>query len=93
MYNGDAIDCGKYLVGKLATYADEKEQHAGTLTVRETLDFAWTMTSGGHHSYGVARDEQSAAVLDQDDAHRVKVHLTCEHMSAPVTQLHIHYQR
>eukprot|EP01034_Spumella_vulgaris_P003714 gene3714-4760_t len=28
LYNGDAISSGKYLIGKVATYADEKEQHA-----------------------------------------------------------------
>ena len=73
LYNGDSVDSGKYIVGKVASYVDEKEQHAGTLTVRETLEFAWKMTSGGHHSYNVAKDEKSAAVLDRDDEAMVKV--------------------
>jgi len=73
LYNGDPIDCGKYLVGKLATYSDEKELHSAILTVRETLEFAWKMTTGGHHSYNIAKDKESAAVLDEDDDHLVKV--------------------
>ena len=73
LYNGDPIDCGKFIVGKVATYCDEKEQHHGVLTVRETLDFAWKSTTGGHHSYNVAKDEKSAAILDKDDADFVKV--------------------
>ena len=67
LYNGDSVNSGKYLVGKVASYTDEKEQHAGTLTVRETMEFAWKMTTGGHHSYGVAKDEKSAEVLDRDE--------------------------
>ena len=67
------MDCGKYLVGKVASYTDEKELHAGTLTVRETMEFAWDMTTGGHHSYGIAQDAKTAEILDRDDAHKVKV--------------------
>jgi len=73
LYNGDPIDSGKYLVSKLAAYADEKEQHAGPLTVRETLEFAWKMTTAGHHSYGLAKDAESAAFMNQDDKHLVQV--------------------
>jgi len=73
LYNGDSIDCGKYLVGKVATYADEKDQHAPVLTVRETMDFAWLSTSGGHHSYNIAKDEQSAQMLNKADEGFVKV--------------------
>lgn len=73
LYNGDPVDCGKYLVGKITSYVDERDQHAPTLTVRETLEFAWRMTSGGHHSYGVARDAKSAEILDRGDAQLTKV--------------------
>lgn len=73
LYNGDPVDCGKYLVGKVSSYVDEKEQHAATLTVRETLEFAWKMTTGGHHSYNIAKDANAAAVLDRDDEAKVKV--------------------
>jgi ABC-type multidrug transport system ATPase subunit len=73
LYNGDAIDSGKYLIGKVATYADEKEEHAPTLTVKETLEFAWKMTTGGHHSYAVAKDAESAAILDEADEELVLV--------------------
>ena len=76
LYNGDAIDSGKYLVNKIAAYSDEREQHAGPLTVRETLEFAWKMTTAGHHSYGLAKDAESAAALDQDDEHMVQVSTT-----------------
>jgi hypothetical protein len=60
-------------VGKVASYVDEKELHAGTLTVRETLEFAWYMTTKGHHSYGVAKDAASAEILDREDKALVKV--------------------
>ena len=73
LYNGDSIDCGKYLVGKVATYVDEKEQHAGTLTVRETMEFAWKMTTCGHHGYGVAKDAEAAEIMNKDDALNLKV--------------------
>ena len=73
LYNGESVHCGKYLVGKCASYVDEKDQHAGTLTVRETFEFAWKMTSGGHHSYGVAKDAQSAEILDREDVKLTKV--------------------
>jgi ABC-type multidrug transport system ATPase subunit len=76
LYNGDSVDSGKYLVGKVASYVDEREQHAPTLTVRETLEFAWRMTTGGHHSYNIAKDQTSAAVLDKDDDALVKVWTT-----------------
>ena len=73
LYNGDSIDAGKYLVNKLASYSDEKDQHAGTLTVRETLEFAWKMTTGGHHSYGLAKDAESAVILNQENEHLAQV--------------------
>jgi hypothetical protein len=73
LYNGDSVDCGKYLLSKIASYVDEKELHAGTLTVRETLEFAWYMTTKGHHSYGVAKDAAAAEILDREDKAMVKV--------------------
>ncbi len=73
LYNGDSVDCGKYLLSKVASYVDEKELHAGTLTVRETLEFAWYMTTRGHHSYGIAKDAASAEILDREDKAMAKV--------------------
>lgn len=73
LYNGDSVDCGKYLLSKIANYVDEKELHAGTLTVRETLEFAWKMTTKGHHSYGVAKDAAAAEILDRENATMTKV--------------------
>lgn len=66
LFNGDPVDCGKYYVAKIASYVDEKETHAATLTVRETLEFAFNMTTRGHHSYGQAKDAESAAKLDAE---------------------------
>lgn len=73
LYNGDSVDSNKYLMGKVASYTDEKEVLAATLTVKETMEFAWDMTSGGHHSYGIAKDAKTAEILDRDDEHKVKV--------------------
>lgn len=73
LYNDDPIDCGKFKVGKVAAYCDERDQHHGALTVRETLDFAWRSTTGGHHSYNVAKDDESARKMDEDDSAYVKV--------------------
>jgi len=73
LYNGDSTSTKKYLVQKLASYTDEEDIHAATLTVQETLEFAWLMTSGGHHSYGVAKDEASAALLDKQDEKKLKL--------------------
>ena len=73
LYNGDPIDSGKYYIGKIATYVDEKETHAATLTVRETLEFAFNVTTKGHHSYGVAKDAASAEKLNEMDPVMAKV--------------------
>lgn len=73
LYNGDNTDCGKYLVGKIASYVDERDQHAPTLTVEETFEFAWRCTTGGHHSYNIAMTEESAVELNRADENLVKV--------------------
>ena len=73
LYNGDPTDCGKYLVGKIASYVDERDQHAPTLTVEETMEFAWRCTTGGHHSYNIAMTDESAAELNRADTNLVKV--------------------
>lgn len=75
LYNGDSVDSGNYLMGKVASYTDEKELHAATLTVRETMEFAWDMTTGGKHSYGIAKDEKTAEILDRDNDRKVKVNI------------------
>jgi ABC-type multidrug transport system ATPase subunit len=73
LFNGDPVSSGKYLVGKVASYVDERDQHAATLTVRETFEFAWKVTTGGHHAYGVAKDEEAAEILNRGDKDLVKV--------------------
>jgi ABC-type multidrug transport system ATPase subunit len=77
------VDSGKYLVGKITSYVDERDHHAPTLTVRETLEFAWRCTTGGHHSYNVARDSTSAEVLDRADLNLVKVQEVLHHEQLP----------
>lgn len=86
-YNGDSPDSGRFKLPKIVDYIDEKDQHAPTLyvipllssyqvsfrTVWETLEFAWLVSSNGHHSYGVASDEASAQELDKEDPIRAKV--------------------
>ena len=42
-------------------------------TVWETLEFAWLVSSNGHHSYGIAADEASGRLLDLEDPIRGKV--------------------
>lgn len=73
LYNGDPVDCGKYHIGKIATYVDEKETHAPTLTVRETMEFAFNVTTKGHHSYAIAKDAASAEKLNEMDSSMAKV--------------------
>mmetsp|Transcript_24221 Transcript_24221/g.24835 ORF Transcript_24221/g.24835 Transcript_24221/m.24835 type:complete len:1388 (-) Transcript_24221:477-4640(-) len=72
-YNGDETSSNKFRLPKIADYIDEKDQHAPTLTVWETLEFAWLVSSNGHHSYGVAANEESAKELDKQDSFRTKV--------------------
>lgn len=74
-YNNDSIHSKKYLISKVADYVSETDQHIATLTVKETLEFAWMATTGGHHSYGVAKDEKSAELLNSADNDMVKVQI------------------
>jgi ABC-type multidrug transport system ATPase subunit/ABC-type multidrug transport system permease subunit len=73
-YNGDTTSSGKFILPKVADYIDEKDQHAATLTVWETLEFAWLVSSNGHHSYAVAADEAGAKELDKLDPIQSKIH-------------------
>jgi hypothetical protein len=72
-YNGDSVTSGKFLLPKIADYVDEKEQHAATLTVQETMEFAWAATSNNRHSYGVTRTPEGEAALGALDAVKAKV--------------------
>lgn len=72
-YNGDTAGSGKFLLPKIADYIDEKEQHAATLTVQETMEFAWAATSNNHHAYGVTRTEEGEAALGALDEVKAKV--------------------
>jgi ABC-type multidrug transport system ATPase subunit len=66
-YNGEVASKGKFLLAKFLDYIEQKDSHASTLTVAETMEFAWKSTTGGHHSYGMARNEDSGNVLDEGD--------------------------
>lgn len=66
-YNGDNIKSDKFMVNKVADYIEQADMHEPTLTVEETLQFAWLCSSGGAHSYARAKDAVSAEMLDQDN--------------------------
>jgi ABC-type lipoprotein export system ATPase subunit len=73
-YNGENIKTtNKFLVGKIVDYVEQNDTHAATLTVEETIKYAWLSSTGGHHAYGVAKDQTAAAVLDDLDAMYSKV--------------------
>lgn len=72
-YNGQLASSGAFLLPKFIDYIEQADSHAPTLTVQETLEYAWKMTTGGHHSYGNAKDDKSAALLDEEDAGLMKV--------------------
>jgi ABC-type multidrug transport system ATPase subunit len=54
-YQGDSIHSGKFIPAKIAGYVEQGDTHDAVLTVEETLRFAWTATTGGHHSYALAK--------------------------------------
>lgn len=67
-YNRDEANNQKnFLISKVVDYIEQDDIHAPTLTVFETLEFAWRCVSGGHHSYGLAKDEQAAVKLNELD--------------------------
>ena len=67
-YNGDTSASGNFLLPKVVDYIDQKDCHAGTLSVAETMEFAWRSSTGGHHSYGYAKDEASEVIFNQEDS-------------------------
>lgn len=73
LYNGVKASEGKFILPKITDYADERDQHAPTLTVRETIEFAWRVTSNSKHSYGFAKDAEAAEILDTDNESLKKV--------------------
>ncbi len=72
-YDGDNIKSGKFLLGKVSDYIEQGDTHNAVLTVEETLKFAWLCTTGGHHAYGSAKDEEAAIIMNKDDEHFVDV--------------------
>jgi ABC-type multidrug transport system ATPase subunit len=77
-YNEEPIDSDKFLTQKVANYIEQEETHAATLTVEETFIYAWKSTTGGHHSYAIAIDEEAAKVLDLNDEALVRVSTQCK---------------
>jgi ABC-type multidrug transport system ATPase subunit len=74
-YNGETEKNGEFLLPKFVDYIEQKDSHAATLTVAETMEFAWKCTTGGHHSYGMAKDDVSANLLNEEDTSLRKVRL------------------
>lgn len=72
-YNGELSTSGNFLLPKLIDYVDQRDIHEPVLTVEETIKFAFLTTTGGHHSYGAAKDKESAEMMDRDDANFSKV--------------------
>ena len=72
-YNEEPIDSDKFLTQKVAIYIEQEETHAATLTVKETLVYSWKATTGGHHSYATAIDEEAANVLNRSDESLTRV--------------------
>jgi energy-coupling factor transporter ATP-binding protein EcfA2 len=73
-FNGENVKTtDKFIPAKVADYCEQNDTHAPTLTVEETLKYAWMSTTGGHHGYGIAKDEQTSAILNDLDAIYSKV--------------------
>eukprot|EP01038_Epipyxis_sp_PR26KG_P004915 gene4915-6878_t len=66
-YNNTKFEDGKYLIPKVADYCEQGDTHDATLTVEETLEYAWRSTSGGHHGYASAANAEAYAQFEQDD--------------------------
>lgn len=69
LYNDEDSKSGKFLVPKLVDYIEQGDHHAATLTVEDTLKYAWLSTTGGHHSYAQAVHEDAAKELNEEDEH------------------------
>jgi ABC-type multidrug transport system fused ATPase/permease subunit len=73
-YNNETIKSDKFLVPKVVEYIEQNDTHAPTLTVEETITYAWMCTSGGHHNYGVTdRGSVEAETLNRDDESKTRV--------------------
>ena len=66
-YNGESAESGRFLLPKFIDYVEQMDSHASTLTVAETMEFAWKCTTGGHHSYAIAKNDETARLLDEGD--------------------------
>lgn len=74
LYNDAKESANTFLVPKLVDYTEQGDHHAATLTVEETLKYAWLCTTGGHHSYAQAAHSEAKDQLDFEDEHLTKVH-------------------
>ena len=73
LYNEQAESAGKFLVPKIVDYIEQGDYHAATLTVEETLKYAWMSSTAGHHSYGQTHNDVSKSELDSADEHFITV--------------------
>ncbi len=62
-----------FLLPKIADYIESNDILEPTLTVEETLQFAWMCTTGGNYGYGVAKDQKSFNVLNDRDSRNIYV--------------------
>lgn len=74
-YNGQTEKDGNFILAKLVAYVDELDEHIPLLTVKETLEFAWSVTTGRHHNYLLSDDPIVAAALNKDDKILARVFL------------------
>ena len=72
-YNGLTEEDKLFLLGKLVSYVDELDEHIPLLTVKETFEFAWRVTTGGNHSYLASDDPVVVSALRKDDPLLVRV--------------------
>ena len=66
-YGGQTEKDKNFLLAKLVSYVDELDEHIPLLTVKETLEFAWSVTTGRSHSYLITEDPLVEATLVNDD--------------------------
>ncbi len=79
-FNAETEESGKFfLVPKLVDYIEQGDHHAATITVEETLKYAWLSTTGGHHSYSQAIHEEAKQKLDAEDEHFTQVLVMTAH--------------
>ena len=63
LFNGDILQSGRFIPGKVVDYVEQTDNHAPLLTVEETLRYAWMCTA--EHENGKV-DQQEADIAVQN---------------------------